>query len=162
MPVVKISEMHHGISKDTELVSINIPDKHKIFAGDILFSWSATLEVMLWCGANAGLNQHIFKVVPKENYSKEYVYQQVSTYIINFIKMAEARKTTMGHITSDHMEQSRIVLPPNTLVEKYSIKVKKMYDKIVSANKENQELTSLRDFLLPLLMNGQLGFKDCE
>jgi len=74
LPVVKIKEMHEGITADTESVSINIPTKHKIFDGDILFSWSATLEVMYWFGGNAGLNQHIFKVVPINGYSKEYVY----------------------------------------------------------------------------------------
>ena len=46
LPVVKIKEMHEGITEETELVSVNIPEKHKIFDGDILFSWSATLEVM--------------------------------------------------------------------------------------------------------------------
>lgn len=31
-------------------------------------------------------------------------------------------------------------------------------EKIDSLKRENQELTSLRDFLLPLLMNGQVTF----
>ena len=53
---------------------------------------------MYWFGGNGGLNQHIFKVVPKGYFSNEYVYEQLSAYIINFVKMAEARKTTMGHI----------------------------------------------------------------
>lgn len=35
-----------------------------------------------------------------------------------------------------------------------------LLDKIEKNNKENQELTSLRDYLLPLLMNGQIGFKE--
>ena len=41
-----LSDTQTGITADTELVSANIPDKNKIFDGDILFSWSATLEVM--------------------------------------------------------------------------------------------------------------------
>ena len=65
--------MHTGITTDTERVSSNIPEKNKIFDGDILFSWSATLEVMFWFGGNAGLNQHIFKIVPINGYTKEYV-----------------------------------------------------------------------------------------
>lgn len=35
-----------------------------------------------------------------------------------------------------------------------------IYEKIIQNRRENQELISLRDFLLPLLMNGQIGFKD--
>ena len=119
LPVVKIGEMHNGINVDTELVKANIPAKNIIDSGDILFSWSATLEVMLWTGNKAGLNQHIFKVVPKSFYSKEYVYQQLSSYVINFVRIAEARKTTMGHITTDHLKQSKITLPPKEIIEKY-------------------------------------------
>lgn len=155
LPVVKIKEMHEGITGETELVSVNIPGKHKIFDGDILFSWSATLEVMYWFGGDAGLNQHIFKVVPINGYSKEYVYHQFSSYVINFVKMAEARKTTMGHITTDHLEQSRIVLPPSKIVQAFSEIVAPIHQKIGQCQQENRELTKLRDWLLPMLMNGQ-------
>lgn len=156
LPVVKIKEMHEGITGETELVSVNIPGKHKIFDGDILFSWSATLEVMYWFGGDAGLNQHIFKVVPINGYSKEYVYHQFSSYVINFVKMAEARKTTMGHITTDHLEQSRIVLPPSKIVQAFSEIVAPIHQKIGQCQQENRELTKLRDWLLPMLMNGQV------
>ena len=155
LPVVKIKEMHEGITEETELVSVNIPAKHKIFDGDILFSWSATLEVMYWFGGDAGLNQHIFKVVPINGFSKEYVYHQFSAYVINFVKMAEARKTTMGHITSDHLEQSRIVLPPSEIVQAFSEIVAPIHEKIGQCQKENRELIKLRNWLLPMLMNGQ-------
>lgn len=156
LPVVKIKEMHTGITTDTERVSSNIPEKNKIFDGDILFSWSATLEVMFWFGGNAGLNQHIFKIVPINGYTKEYVYHQYSAYVINFVKMAEARKTTMGHITTDHLEQSRIILPPINVVQAFSKITAPIYEKIGTCKQECNDLTSLRDFLLPMLMNGQV------
>jgi len=155
LPVIKIREMHEGISADTESVSANIPTKYIIEDGDILFSWSATLEVMYWTGGKGGLNQHIFKVIPKEDYPKEYVYLQLSTYIINFVKMAEARKTTMGHITSDHMQQSRIVLPPTPVLRQFHASIAATHDRIIRCKKENRELSQLRDWLLPMLMNGQ-------
>lgn len=156
LPVIKIKEMHDGITTDTEFVTENIPEKNKIFDGDILFSWSATLEVMYWFGGNGGLNQHIFKVVPKGYFSNEYVYEQLSAYIINFVKMAEARKTTMGHITTDHLEQSRIVLPPEEVIKCFSEAAQPIHRKIGQAKQENRELIKLRDWLLPMLMNGQV------
>lgn len=159
LPVVKIKEMHTGITTDTERVSSNIPEKNKIFDGDILFSWSATLEVMFWFGGNAGLNQHIFKIVPINGYTKEYVYHQYSAYVINFVKMAEARKTTMGHITTDHLEQSRIILPPINVVQAFSKITAPIYEKIGTCKQECNDLASLRDFLLPMLMNGQVKVK---
>ncbi len=159
LPVIKIREMNEGINIDTEKVSINIPEKYKVYDGDILFSWSASLEVMIWSGGNGGLNQHIFKVIPKNGFSKEYVYFQLLKYVINFQHMAEARKTTMGHITSDHIKQSRIVIPSNTIINSFTNNVKGMMHKQVVLLQENQKLTALRDKLLPLLMNGQVEVK---
>lgn len=155
LPVIKIKEMHDGITADTEKVSANIPEKNRISDGDVLFSWSATLEVMYWFGGNGGLNQHIFKVTPKAYFSKEYVFQQLSAYVINFVKMAEARKTTMGHITTDHLEQSSIVLPPKNMIDKITSLLHPIHTKIGQLKLENRELIKLRDWLLPMLMNGQ-------
>ena len=156
LPVIKIREMNEGVTKDSEQVSINIPEKYKINNGDILFSWSATLEVMVWNGGKGGLNQHIFKVMPKNYFSHEYVYQQLDRYVVNFQKQAEARKTTMGHITSEHINKSRVVLPPEETVQVFTQKVKTLSKMQSNLKAENLKLASLRDRLLPLLMNGQV------
>lgn len=156
LPVVKIKEMHDGITVDTEKVSACIPEKYKITDGDVLFSWSATLEVMIWFGGVAGLNQHIFNVKPINGYSREYVYYQLSAYVINFVKIADSRKTTMGHITSDHLKQSRIALPPCPITDSFSKVIAPIIDKIGQCQKEIHECVSLRDFLLPMLINGQV------
>ena len=159
LPVIKITEMHDGITDNTEFVRSDIPENNIINDGDILFSWSATLETMIWTGGKCGLNQHIFKVIPK-NISKYYVFMQLSSYIGNFVKMAEARKTTMGHITTEHLKQSTIVLPNKTIAEMFDKKIFDVFQMIIKNNQEKRELMNVRDFLLPLLMNGQVGFKD--
>lgn len=113
LPVIKIKEMHDGLSADTEWVKADIPNEVKVFDGDVLFSWSASLEVMLWAYGNGGLNQHIFKVTSKNGYPRSFYFYQLIHYVGVFKQMAEARKTTMGHITQDHLRQSTIALPPN-------------------------------------------------
>lgn len=159
LPVIKIREMNEGITADTEKVSASIPGKYRIYAGDILFSWSASLEIKIWTGETGGLNQHIFKVIPKGYFSKGYVYQQLSAYLVNFQKMAESRKTTMGHITSDHIKQSRILIPPKEIISAFTKKTLSIFNYQLSIEKETQKLTALRDRLLPLLMNGQVEVK---
>lgn len=156
LPVIKIREMNEGITADTEKVSASIPGKYRIYAGDILFSWSASLEIKIWTGETGGLNQHIFKVIPKGYFSKGYVYQQLSAYLVNFQKMAESRKTTMGHITSDHIKQSRILIPLKEIISAFNEKTFSIFNYQLSIEKETQKLTALRDRLLPLLMNGQV------
>ena len=160
LPVIKIREMHEGVSSDTERVSAAIPANNIVNTGDILFSWSATLEVQRWAGLKGGLNQHIFKVIPKGKYTQSYVYHQLKAYIVKFIQMAEARKTTMGHITSDHLKQSVIVLPPDDIVHKFSNQVDSIHAEVSRISKENQNLCQLRDWVLPMLMNGQATIED--
>ena len=156
LPVIKIKEMHDGLSADTEWVKADIPDDVKVFDGDVLFSWSASLEVMLWAYGNGGLNQHIFKVTSKNGYPRSFYFYQLTHYIGVFKQMAEARKTTMGHITQDHLRQSTIALPPNVDVpNKLEEKLCPIFDAIVKNSQEIMNLTKQRDELLPLLMNGQ-------
>lgn len=160
LPVIKIREMHEGLRQDTERVSKNIPSENVIDDGNILFSWSATLEIQYWVGGKGGLNQHIFKVIPQESFPKEYVYHQLKEYVVNFVKIAEARKTTMGHITQDHLDLSRITIPPLAILEKFASKVQPIHKQMILCNQENRQLTFLRDFLLPMLMNGQVLILD--
>ena len=156
LPVIKIKEMHDGLSADTEWVKADIPDDVKVFDGDVLFSWSASLEVMLWAYGNGGLNQHIFKVTSKNGYPRSFYFYQLIHYVGVFKQIAEARKTTMGHITQDHLRQSTIVLPPNIdVANKLEEKLCPIFDAIIKNNQEIMALTKQRDELLPLLMNGQ-------
>ena len=54
----------------------------------------------------------------------------------------------------------KLIYPNKNIIDKYAQKAKPVYDKIRENFLENEELTSLRDYLLPLLMNGQVGFKN--
>ena len=156
LPVIKIKEMHDGLSADTEWVKADIPDDVKVFDGDVLFSWSASLEVMLWAYGNGGLNQHIFKVTSKNGYPRSFYFYQLIHYVGVFKQIAEARKTTMGHITQDHLRQSTIALPPNIdVANKLEEKLCPIFDAIVKNNQEIMALTKQRNELLPLLMDGQ-------
>ena len=161
LPVIKIREMHNGFTSETEWVRDDIPQKYVIDDGDILFSWSATLETIIWTGGQGALNQHIFKVSEK-NCAKYYVFMQLAEYVKNFVAMAEARKTTMGHITSDHLNQSRVVLPCTKVIDSFEQKVTPLFPSIIKNKQESIELSKLREFLLPLLMNGQVGFIENE
>ena len=159
--VIKIREMGTGFTENSEFVSTNIPEKVVIHNGDILFSWSATLDVKIWTGGTGALNQHIFKITSND-FPKSYFYFELLNYLQHFKMQAELRKTTMGHITQDHLRQSRITIPTLELIEKLDEILKPILDKKVKLEEENQELASLRDWLLPMLMNGQVSAGDVE
>ena len=158
LPVIKIREMRDGFTADTEEVTPNIPDSVKVFNGDILFSWSASLEVMLWAFGEGGLNQHIFKVTSANGFPKSFYFYQLLDYVDVFKKMAEARKTTMGHITQDHLQQSTIAIPDDiSIADKFEKRISPVFERIVKLQEEISTLSKQRDELLPLLMNGQVS-----
>lgn len=153
--VIKIKDMRGGFSADSDLVSVKVPEKVKIKNGDLLFSWSASLEVMIWAGGDGALNQHIFKVT-SDSHPRSFCYFVLLDYLRHFRMMADLRKTTMGHITSDHLEQSQIAIPDDAVAKDFEVAANPLLDRIVKAHEEIQQLNELRDWLLPMLMNGQI------
>lgn len=156
--VIKIREFSSGFDDSSESVHQGVPEKVVVNDGDILFSWSATLDVKLWTGGKGALNQHIFKVT-SDSYPKTFYYFEVLKYLEYFKMVAELRKTTMGHITKDHLIASRISLPPKELIQAIDAKLSPMLSKIIINNQQNTKLAKLRDWLLPMLMNGQVTVK---
>ncbi len=163
LPVVKIREMRDGFTSDTEFVKSDIPESVKVYNGDVLFSWSASLEILLWAYGNGGLNQHIFKVTSKNNYPRSFYYFEILRYINVFKRIAESRKTTMGHITQDHLAQSRIAVPQDLLIlQSFEKQMKPIMDSLVKSQEQISLLQRQRDELLPLLMNGQVSVMPTE
>jgi type I restriction enzyme S subunit len=153
--VIKIREMRAGLSANSDIVTAKVPAKVKVSDGDLLFSWSASLEVMIWTGGDGALNQHIFKVT-SDSHPRSFCYFVLLDYLRHFRMMADVRKTTMGHITIDHLEQSQIVIPDDDVAEAFEVMTKPIIERMVKAHEENIRLTKLRDWLLPMLMNGQV------
>ena len=64
--------------------------------------------------------------------------------------------TTFGSITKDDLYSLQLVYPPTELLMKFDKSVKSFDREIKNRCRQNQELTQLRDWLLPMLMNGQV------
>lgn len=67
--------------------------------------------------------------------------------------------TNINNISNEHLYNIKMTIPNEKVLQKFEDILNPILDKQGIIQKENQELTSLRDFLLPLLMNGQVGFK---
>ena len=68
--------------------------------------------------------------------------------------------TTFGALTSDDLKGQLTAVPPENLINKYHGTTIAIEKQIRNLSKENQQLASLRDFLLPMLMNGQVKIKE--
>ena len=55
------------------------------------------------------------------------------------------------------LAEYKFAMPNLKLIERYSIKIMPLIKSVVTREKQNHQLTQLRDFLLPMLMNGQVS-----
>lgn len=85
-------------------------------------------------------------------------------YTFFTVRMFDFEQLNIGSavpsMTSSLLYSLKAVIPPQKQLKCFDEKVKPIYDSIIHLQKETQQLASLRDFLLPLLMNGQVTFKD--
>ena len=161
LPVVKIKEMNSGISSETEKCKSNIDKDVIVNNGDVLFAWSGTLCMTIWCGGKAGLNQHIFKVT-SDKYPKWFYYFWTLKHLDNFIQIAAGKATTMGHIKRGELDSSEVLIPNENELKKMNNIMAPMLDKYISNKVENEMLIKLRDTILPKLMNGEIDLDNIE
>ena len=156
LPVLKIKELGQGFcGTDSDRCSCNIKDECRIHNGNVIFSWSGTLLVDVWCGGDCGLNQHLFKVTSKD-YPKWFYYYWTKHHLQEFIHIAKDKAVTLGHIKRGHLEEAMVAIPDNDSMEKAHELFEPILSKMISLRLENSRLSLLRDTLLPRLMSGEI------
>lgn len=102
----------------------------------------------------------IAKLIPDDRYfNRFYLYMTLRTdFYHNYIKKW-ASGTNVLHLNLDGISWYKTWIPPIEIQNKFALIIENIHKKKCEILSENQELASLRDFLLPMLMNGQVGFK---
>jgi type I restriction enzyme S subunit len=156
LPVIKIRELRQGFVDDnSDKASPNIRESCIVYDGDVLFSWSGSLMVDLWCGGTGALNQHLFKVTSK-TYPKWFFLYWTRHHLDDFVRVAADKATTMGHIQRHHLSSAYTVVPPDEVLARLDQTMGPLVDKMIQSRLESRKLAETRDTLLPLLMAGKL------
>lgn len=157
LPVLKIKELRQGCyDESSELCSPSkVKPEYIIHDGDVIFSWSGSLLVDIWCGGTCGLNQHLFKVT-SQTYEKWFYYLWTKHHLDKFIFLAADKATTMGHIKREELDKAEVVIPDDKTYQNLTFVIKPFIDEIINNRIENRKLSQIRDGLLPKLMNGEI------
>lgn len=160
LPVLKIKELRQGsCDSNSELCSPSIKPEYIVHDGDVIFSWSGSLLVDLWCGGTCGLNQHLFKVT-SSTYDKWFYYAWTNHHLQKFAAIAADMATTMGHIKREELAKAEVLIPSQSDYDRIGGLLAPLYDLVIANRIENRKLASLRDELLPQLMSGQLDVSE--
>ncbi len=127
-----------------------------IYNGEsVLIPRKGTLNNIIYVNGEFWTVDTMFYTKMKKKYSAIYTYYSVKLY--DFEKLNTG--TGVPSMTSSIIYNLKVVIPPDKILESFDNYVQTFYKQMREKEIENRELVSLRDFLLPLLMNGQVGFK---
>ena len=161
LPVIKIAQLRAGNTNGADKASTQIKPEYVVVDGDVLFSWSGSLEVEVWNGGRGALNQHLFKVTSNE-VPKWFYFFATRQHLSDFRAIAAGKATTMGHIQRKHLTDARIAVAPPESMERFDAVIASQFDQLVSNAQQSRSLAQLRDTLLPKLISGELRVQDAE
>jgi len=156
LPVIEIAQLRKGDSVGAYRCNTDLPPAYIIQDGDVLFSWSGSLEVKLWCGDAGALNQNLFKVTSPE--LPKWVYYLWTLYHLDEVPLIAADKaTTMGHIQRGHLTASEVLIPTRPLLDAITRTMSPVIEQIIANRIQSRTLATLRNTLLPKLLSGELS-----
>lgn len=161
LPVIKIAELRKGSSLNADAANADVPEQYIINDGDLLFSWSGTLEVKRWFGGKGALNQHLFKVTPGRH-PLWYVHHAIVLHLPEFRAIASSKATTMGHIQRKHLDAALVAVPPESVFRIVDELIGPIYALTARLEVESRSLAMLRDYLLPKLLSGDVRVQPRE
>lgn len=152
IPVIRIRDIvENSVSNYSTEKSVD--SKYEILKGDLLVGMDGNFHINYWTKNNCYLNQRVVKLTEKE-LPNIYLRYQIEPYIK--AREASVSRTTVGHLSDKDLKAINVLVPPKEI----KLKIKNIYsdvlNKIITNKEQNQELSALRDWLLPMLMNGQV------
>lgn len=148
LPVLKIRELSQGFcDQNSDFVDTSIPKDFIVDNGDVIFSWSASLFIDIWCGNKCALNQHLFKVT-SEAYPKWFYFLWTHSHIKEWTRIISAKATSMGHIKREDLENAQVIIPAENALKSLDVYMHPIFDLYVHKKKENLLLTDLQSLLL--------------
>jgi len=158
LPVIKIKEMRTGFTDATDKATTNVPEQYLVDVGDVVFSWSGSLDIVIWQHGKGVLNQHLFKV-SSEKYPKWFYYLWTKFHLPEFQRIASDKATTMGHIQRHHLDEALATVPAKETFMELNKLFEPLIEKIIANHNQINSLVKTRESLLPKLMSGEFKVK---
>lgn len=132
-----------------------LPNTEYVDFGDIVAGMDAEFVPYIWKGERGVLNQRVCKFVPKYDYVSKYYILFLIRPALEFVQSYKVG-TTVSHLGKSDIDKFKVITPPVEIVKKFSCVVDSFHQQIIKLAKENLNLSTLRDTLLPKLMKGEI------
>jgi len=154
LPIVRIQNLNDE-EAEYNRYSGEVKERYLLKNGDILLSWSASLGAYKWENGKAILNQHIFKVKPKENIDKEFLYQTLIRSVEKLVQKTHG--STMKHIRKKELDLTYFPYPPLPEQKKIAAILSTVDEAIEKTDKIIDETKQLKKGLMQQLLTKGIG-----
>lgn len=158
-PIIRIQNLNG--SRDFNYYAGAIQEKWHVHPGDLLFAWSGQRGVSfgarLWDGPEGVLNQHIFRVLPKESLvSKAFLYRLLRFRQMNIEDAAHGFKDSFLHVTRGELGSVNAGVPPLDEQERVELRIAAYESKLLAEGSELGKLQSMKIGLMHDLLTGRV------
>lgn len=153
VPVIRIRDILDNTISNYSTEK-KLDEKYLIKKGDLLIGMDGNFHINYWSKNECYLNQRVVKL------SETILPNIILKYQIEpYIKLREksVSRTTVGHLSDKDLKALNLFIPSKEVLASVSPLFNKTLNRIIQTQNENQQLSSLRDWLLPMLMNGQVA-----
>lgn len=159
-PIIRIQNLNNP-ERPMNRTTRTINERLLVRAGDLLVSWSATLDAFLWRREDAWLNQHIFKVVPNEELvDRRYMFFLLKNEIENLKKTEHLHGSTMMHINRGPFLAHPVPVPPLETQVRVAARIDELFAEIddgeAALARARDDLATWRKALLKAAVTGEL------
>lgn len=133
MPIIRIQNLTNP-TKPLNKTTRAVDPAYVVNPGDILVSWSATLDAFIWDREPGLLNQHIFKVVPDTSVvTKKFLFYTLKKAIAEMIKSEHLHGSTMKHINRGPFLAHKIEVPTLAQQDEIVAELEKQFSRLDEA-----------------------------
>lgn len=143
--------------QDVSVEGIKNASLKKYPAGTVLLSSRAPIGYMAISRNEVTTNQGFKSFIPNKGYTTEFIYYTVKNSLKAITQYASG--STFKEVSGGTLKTVKVVLPSVTVSDAFTEKAKPIFSQQDNIEKENTQLAKLRDWLLPMLMNGQVTVK---
>lgn len=112
LPIIRIQNLS-GRNAEFNFTTRKVGEDLIVTPGEMLVSWSATLDVFIWNNESRGvLNQHIFRVAPFSPLDDRFLFWLLKHSIQRLADSDHAHGLVMSHINRGDFLGLPVVLPP--------------------------------------------------
>ena len=165
-PFITIPDMHgcvYIVSTERYLSDAGVASQPKktLPPNTVCVSCIGTAGLVTLVSEESQSNQQINSIIPKEGISVYYIYLLMQTLADTINKLGQSGSTIVN-LNKTQFGKIQVMIPSERVLQDFDSLCRPLFDTILSNQKENINLSELRDALLPKLMSGELEVSDID